>query len=241
MRAYERRGARPGRTIARRPEHRGAEGGFTLIEMMISITIMVIIVAGVLLSFLGQRSTNLNQENVAEVQGNLRAGMALMKRDVRNAGFLTPDVNSITAGNNNGLNATDQITVSSTGLGEDWIYYGIMAVGGVPTLIRSTDQARNAPNDIEVIPNVEDMQLAYAWDANGNNQIDAAEWVNDPTGNVQNVEVVRMSLIVRSLKPDPARQNYRRPALEDRAAGVATDAFPRRLLTTIVKIRNKGL
>jgi len=241
MRTYERRGARPGRTIARRPGHRGAEGGFTLIEMMISILIMLIIVAGVLLSFLGQRSTNLNQENVAEVQGNLRAGMALLKRDIRNAGYLTADTDSITAGNNNGLNATDQITVESTGLGEDWIHYEIMDVGGVPTLIRSSDSDSDPANDIEVIPNVEDMQLAYAWDANGNNQIDAGEWVNNPAGNEQNVAVVRMSFIVRSLKRDPNRQNYLRPALEDHAGGVAPDAFPRRLLTTIVQIRNKGL
>jgi type II secretory pathway pseudopilin PulG len=224
---------------------RNGESGFTLLELMVSVFITIVIVGGVLMSFLSQRRTELNQENVAETQGNLRAGMELLKRDIRNAGFLLDDANSILAGNNTGLNASDQITVRSNGLGEDWIHYEVknVIVSGVavPTLIRSTDPAGAAPNDIAVIPYVDDLQIAYGWDADGNNQIDAGEWVDDSTGNEGNVEAIRINFLVRSAKPDPNNVQYLRPALEDHVAAGVPDGFPRRLLTTIVKIRNKGL
>ncbi len=219
----------------------GDESGFSLLELLVSILITLVIVGGVLMSFLSQRRTNINQESVAETQGNLRAGMEILKRDIRNAGFLLDDANSLQAGNNTGLNATDQITVLSSGLGEDRIHYEVKNVGGVATLIRNTDPAGNPANDIPVIPYVDDLQIAYGWDADGNSQIDAGEWIDDATGNEANVEAIRINFLVRSSKPDPNAGLYLRPALEDHAAGGTPDQFPRRLLTSIVKIRNKGL
>jgi type II secretory pathway pseudopilin PulG len=217
------------------------ESGFTLLELMVSVFITLVIVGGVLMSFVSQRRTHLNQESVAETQGNLRAGMELLKRDIRNAGFLLNDANSLQSGNNTGLNATDKVTVLSSGLGEDRIHYEVKNVAGVATLIRNTDPAANAANDIPVIPYVDDMQVAYGWDADGNNQIDSGEWVDSATGNEANVEAIRINFLVRSAKPDPNYGQYLRPALEDHAAGGSADGYPRRLLTTIVKIRNKGL
>jgi type II secretory pathway pseudopilin PulG len=123
------------------PRRSGGKSGFSLLELLVSILITIVIIGGVLMSFLSQRRTHINQESVAETQGNLRAGMEILKRDIRNAGFLLDDTNSLQAGNNTGLNATDQITVLSSGLGEDRIHYEVKNVGGAATLIRNTDPA----------------------------------------------------------------------------------------------------
>lgn len=226
------------RTLRPRSRH---DAGFTLIEMMTALAITIFVVAGVLSSFIAQSRVQMVQETVAEGEGNLRAGMELLKRDVRNAGFRFTDANSLVIGNNSGANATDQISVVSSGLGEDRIHYEIKSVGGVTTLIRNTDPAQAAANDVPVIPNAEDLQLAYGWDANGNNAIDAGEWVNNAAGSEGSVSAIRINLVVRAPRLDVRRSNYRRPALEDHAAAVGTDGFPRRVLTTIVEIRNKGL
>ncbi len=218
------------------------DAGFSLLELMTALAITLIVVAGVLASFAAQSRVELVQDTIAEDQSNLRAGMEILKRDIRNVGYRLADNNSLTAGNNTGLNATDQITLQSVGLaGNNWIFYGVQNVGSTPTLIRSTDPGRQPANDLPVIPNVDDFQLAYGWDANGNNVIDPGEWVNNPAGNVGNVTAIRINLLVRSARADSTRSNYRRPAIEDRAAAAATDAFPRRRLTTIVEIRNKDL
>ena len=219
------------------------ERGFSLIEMMTALAITLIVVAGVLASFTAQSRVQLVQDTIAEGQGNLRAGMELLKRDIRNAGFNLADVNSLTAGNNTGQSATDQITLVSNGLvGEDCIRYQVINdPQGIPNLFRYANINCGVGNGVPVIPNVDDFQLAYGWDANGNNVIDPGEWVNNPAGNEASVSAIRINLLVRGGRADSTRSNYRRPAIEDRAAAGATDAFPRRLLTTIVEIRNKGL
>ncbi|MFQ5456980.1 MAG: PilW family protein, partial [Myxococcota bacterium] len=88
-------------------------GGFTLVELLVSMLIALVVVGGVFASFISQRKTYLSQETVAESQGNLRAGMSLLKRDIRNAGFVLDDANSMVSSNNTGLNASDAITVVS--------------------------------------------------------------------------------------------------------------------------------
>jgi prepilin-type N-terminal cleavage/methylation domain-containing protein len=222
---------------------RSRDAGFSLLEMMTALAITLIVVAGVLASFAAQSRVELVQDTIAEDQSNLRAGMELLKRDIRNTGYMVgaAGVLPFVAGNNTGANGTDQIQLNAPGLGTGFIFYGVQNVGTVPTLIRSTDPTMQVGNILSVIPNVDDFQLAYGWDADGNNVIDPGEWMNNPAGNQANVTAIRINLLVRAAKADSTRSNYRRPAIEDRAAAGATDSYPRRLLTTIVQIRNQGL
>ena len=61
--------------------------GFTLTELMVSIVAASIVVAGAYATYDYQQESYLNQEQVANMQQNLRAGLYFMLREVRMAGY----------------------------------------------------------------------------------------------------------------------------------------------------------
>ena len=63
------------------------ESGFTLIELLIALVISSFIMAGIYAAYRSQQDSYLAQEQVAEMQQNLRAALELMMADVRMAGY----------------------------------------------------------------------------------------------------------------------------------------------------------
>ena len=63
------------------------EYGFTLIELLIAMAITGIISAAIFTAFQSQQKSYLIQEDVAAMQQNLRAGMDMMVREIRMAGY----------------------------------------------------------------------------------------------------------------------------------------------------------
>ena len=53
-----------------------------------------------------------------------------------------------------------------------------------------------------IAENIEDFQLQYGWDADHNGTIGSSEWVNDPSGNEEKIQAIRIYLLTRSAKPD---------------------------------------
>jgi len=64
-----------------------SQHGFTLIELLITVAISGILMAGVYTAFMSQQNSYLAQEEVAEVQQNIRSGLDVMVRDIRMAGY----------------------------------------------------------------------------------------------------------------------------------------------------------
>ena len=92
---------------------------------------------------------------------------------------------------------------------------------------------------------VEDLQLAYFLDANGNNQIDSGEMSGTGTGaneydaegtDMSDLREVRMNLVVRTRAEDEGFTG-RPQAKENRAVG-ADDGFRRRVHTSTIMLRN---
>ena len=67
----------------------------TLIELLVGLIISAIIVAGVYRVFVAQTRAYTVQEQVVEVQQNIRGAMELMLRDIRMAGY-TSNVTPVT-------------------------------------------------------------------------------------------------------------------------------------------------
>lgn len=65
--------------------------GFTLLELMISLSILSIVVIGVFESLTRQHRTSIVTESVVEVQNNVRAIASLIEREVRMGGYMVPD------------------------------------------------------------------------------------------------------------------------------------------------------
>jgi type IV pilus assembly protein PilW len=61
--------------------------GFTLIELLMAMAITSIVSAGIFSAFRSQQKAHLAQKQTVEMQQNLRAGLYIMAREIRMAGY----------------------------------------------------------------------------------------------------------------------------------------------------------
>jgi type IV pilus assembly protein PilW len=101
---------------------------------------------------------------------------------------------------------------------------------GSPVLKRSI----NGQPAQTLAENIEDLQIVYQLS-------DDATWYDtlSPAQQVQDIRSVRINVLARTDKMDP-HFSGKREAIEDHAAGNA-DKYRRRLLTTVINVRNMGL
>ncbi len=69
----------------------GSKSGFTLVELMIAITITVLAMAAVYTSFIVQQRSFTTQDQVAETEVSSKIGFDMLVNDIRTAGFGYPD------------------------------------------------------------------------------------------------------------------------------------------------------
>lgn len=62
-------------------------GGFTIVELMVAITIGLIVLAAVSTVFVSSKANYITQESMARIQESARIAMHLMSRDIRMAGY----------------------------------------------------------------------------------------------------------------------------------------------------------
>lgn len=124
------------------------EHGFTLIEMLVSISIFTVIMAG-MFSFLWGASTHWNTaKDSAEVTGNARLGLNRMTRELKQATNVT-------------IAQTDQVSFSvNFGTGAETITYAYTPgdSGETGTIWRSTSAS---PGEVTLINDVQAMQFTY--------------------------------------------------------------------------------
>ncbi len=98
----------------------GSKNGFTMVELMIAITITVLAMAGVYTSFIVQQRSFVVQDQVSETQMSSKIAFNLIANDIRNAGFgypfdESPPINTftgnITVDDNSGPDGADAITL----------------------------------------------------------------------------------------------------------------------------------
>ena len=65
--------------------------GFTLVEVMVAITIGLLMMAGILQISEASKESSRLQRNMGFVQENIRTAMELLNRDIRQAGYYTDD------------------------------------------------------------------------------------------------------------------------------------------------------
>lgn len=317
--------------------------GFSLIELMIAITLGFVVIGALGTVFLGARQSYRVQDGMSRVQENGRYALDLMARDIRQAGFLgcardatvanivspATDFNTYTAGITgyestlpNGLTAAERIagtdiiklqfgsaaSVSVTGnmdqknaniqlsgnpnnfvagdvlfvtdcgnldvfkatnvsqggtvtiahsssanssnnlsklYGTDSevmqlqtvIYYIGNGVGGAPTLFRKRLIGSTLTAGEELAEGIQDMQILYGEDINGDFAADRYLDATAIGGNMTNVISVRLNLLMRSLDEiatEPVAYTFN---------GVTTtpaDRFFRRVFSTTVTLRNRA-
>jgi type IV pilus assembly protein PilW len=233
-------------------QHDGAgvyQAGFTLVEIMIALFISGLIMAGIFTVYTSQRRTFDIQDQVDEMQLNLRAPLDVMVREIRMAGYdpkgtagagiTTASVGQFgfTSDFNGDGDTADYGEIIDYGFsdvaGDDADRDGVPDNGGVLALARRIGGATGTYQPIA--ENIERIEFRYL-DFEGKATTVAAD-----------VRTVQISLLARTGREDSKFTNTMTytPAsevnwdLNGAAAGVAAnDHFRRRVLITAAQIRN---
>lgn len=97
--------------------------GFTLIELMIALAISGIVMGGVLFTYTSQQKTYLAQDQIVDMQQNIRAVMYIMTKELRMAGYdphVTYNPGIVAAGDgSNGNPLTFTLVADEDGIDND--------------------------------------------------------------------------------------------------------------------------
>jgi prepilin-type N-terminal cleavage/methylation domain-containing protein len=138
-----------------------------------------------------------------------------------------------------------EIEIKTAALGNSAGAYELTAV---PALEYRIDSDRLYRNNLRLADGVEDLQLAYFLDTNGNNALDVGELYGTSGNNyvaaardASDLRAVRFNVVTRTRSEDDQfTQGFIQPR-ENRTVGSATpDGYRRRVHTAIVRMRNIG-
>jgi prepilin-type N-terminal cleavage/methylation domain-containing protein len=170
--------------------------GFTLIETLIALAMSSVLLASMYSFYLSQKRAYDLREQVAEMQQNVRSGMALLAREIRMAGYNPagmPGVGVVEAGpqvlritmdlNNDGdtNDANEDVTYALYDSGSD----GDLDLGRKPA----------GGQNIPVAENIANLHFVYT--------LQDGSTTSTPA-NPDQIRRVQFSLTARTAKPDPA-------------------------------------
>jgi type IV pilus assembly protein PilW len=210
--------------------------GFTLLELMVTMVIISILMAGIYAFYKNQLTSHITQQVLVDMQQDARVAMYMMTREIRMAGC---DPQRSTGATIRLANAS-QIAFDSDQDGDGSItadehFYYVLNNGN---LERGGWNNPSAPVPDELNPvalNVDALNFVY---------LDNAGLV---TADLDAIRSVQITLVARSGDQIPAmmhRQTDRRTYTNqqgDELLSAQNDTFRRIQLTAAVKVRNMGL
>ena len=187
--------------------------GFSLVELLIAMVVGIAVLGAMYGVFISQNKTFNNQEEIVAMQQSVRAGMDMIVREVRLAGYDPQRVNSDTNTANNFSGATvsgTQLQVRADLNGD-----GVIDATSQENIIYAHDSAnkqitRNSGSGAQ--PSVENVQaFTFAYlDGNGN-----------ATANSANVRQIRITITGRTSKRSDPCSERRIQDLHPDCQGVA--------------------
>lgn len=213
--------------------------GFTLIELLVVILMMGVVMAGIYAVYTSQQKSFVVQEDVAEMQQNLRAAMFFLVRDIRlagcdptgkaDAGIKTANANTISMTMDIRGKNPDDPPDGDTGDPEESVTYALIDTDGDGTL-DSLGRDTGA-GLVAVASNIDALNFVYL-DANGNVTADLAK-----------IRSVQLTVVARTEAPSGG---YVDKASYKNLQGTVVlppknDGFRRRAFATNIRCRNLGL
>jgi len=215
--------------------------GFTLVELLVTLVVSGVVLAGICSTFYSQQTAYLNQEQIIAMQQNLRVAIYNMEREIRmaghdpngdaGAGIVTANANSIRIAQDltgNGGTGDPDKDVGDPG---ENITYSLQDADGDGDM----DLVRNDHNGAGIQMIAED--------------IDALNFVyldqeGDPTTTLANIRSVQITVLAKTGLPSRGYVNktpYQNQQGQTIFIPLSGDHYRRRLLTAEVKVRNLGL
>lgn len=236
------------------------QNGFTLVEIMVAMTIGLLMMAGIMQISMANKESSRLQRNMGFVQENIRTAMDILGRDIRLAGFNIPNPNGPAAPppfiNVTGTTTDTAAAVTADGDGADNdqitltyesatdclnvavpIAVNHYFINNQRLMCRGNGNAAAQP----LVEGVESMQILYGENTDGDPR-SANRYVRaHEVGNMRNVVSVRIAM--RFISREAVRENAdaNQYALLDSAAftPAANDRRLRREITTTITVRNQ--
>ena len=179
--------------------------GITLIELMVTLVISGIVIAGIYRVFIAQTRAYSVQDQVVEVQQNVRGTMELLLRDLRMAGHDDDHPNSAITINNPILHPVDDDSITLNY--EYWnptsgayelrtVFYGLTGAD----LFRRQDIDGTLGSSQPLLQNVAEIHFRYGEDSDDDGTVDTWREYDTVTADMKVIAVsVRLTA-----RPDPA-------------------------------------
>lgn len=210
--------------------------GFTIVELLVAITISSVVMASVYSAYYSQQKTAVVQEQMADMQQNLRAAMFYMEREIRMAGCdPTNDAGAgIVTADDASIAFTEDVRGDALGSDPD----GDVADSNenITYALVGTDLQRNG---MVMAQNIDALDFVYL-DGDGNRLDDGGGSVVASIGQIRSVQI---TLVARTGRGDLGYRDsdFYSNQQGEIILGVQNDNFRRRLLTTEVCCRNLGI
>jgi len=199
--------------------------GITLIELLVALIISGIAIAGIYRLFITQTTAYTVQDQVAEVQQNVRSGMEILLRDLRMTGFDDDASPAITIANPVAFPLSDNaITLSYEYYDRNLfqyqrhtVTYNLNALNAA--ILERQLTVNNVAQPLErVLENVDSLIFSYGVDQNndgtmddqnGDNIIDNNDWLPAAGAGTGKVIAIRVTLTTRPEQVNPQDDRFR--------------------------------
>ncbi len=220
--------------------------GFTLVEILIALAISGLLLTAVYAAFQSQQKSYLTQDQVAEVQQNIRAGVSTLIQELRMAGYdpyrsgsvgiTDAQATSITftqVADDDGIdnNNADNDGDSSTGADEvgelKTVTFDLYDAHGDGVTDIGMRQGHSSSPKGAIAENIDQLEFRYL-DEDG-----------DVTANERDIRSVQLSVLARADRPDMQFTNTQTYTTASGAVwGPYNDNFRRRFQIITVQCRN---
>jgi type IV pilus assembly protein PilW len=177
--------------------------GITLIELLVVLVITGVVLAGIYRIFIAQSKAYTVQDQVAEVQQNVRNAMEILVRDLRMAGC-DDDSNTITVNNPISFVGNNAITVSYEYFDQTTLATQLHTVAynlnGTNLLRQPTIGGVVNPSEV-ILDNVDQLNFTYGIDTNNDGYVES--WVNAGAVGTSMILAVRVQLMARPTQVNP--------------------------------------
>ncbi len=183
--------------------------GVTLVELLVALIISAIVVAGIYRVFVAQSRAYVVQDQVVEVQQNIRSAMEILLKDLRMAGFNgdnTPCTPSVTPGAN-----TITVFYQKNGVIRQVTY----SVDDTKRLMRSETPPVIPPSEAggdPILTGVNALNFWYGADPDEDGVVKDTDWKNAADVGTSKVIAVQVVLVANpaAVNPDVNVINPRR-------------------------------